>query len=192
LPVFASVFEIVTSAASAAAETAHGGEAPAAGLPQLDPAWWPSQLFWLAVTFGVLYWLMHGYFLPAISSAIEERRHRIADDLDHAGELKNQAEDAEKSYNQALAEAKAKAQALAAGTRAEVDKEITAMQADTDAVIDKQIAAAETRIGEMKSQATEKVRAAAADTAAAIVETLIDEAPTGEAVAKALASVSRP
>ena len=57
-----SVFVNLISVAAAAAETAssHGGEAASAGLPQLDPTWWPSQSFWLALTFGVLYWLMAG------------------------------------------------------------------------------------------------------------------------------------
>ena len=126
-----SIFAFVISAA-AAAEEVHG-EASSAGLPQLDPSSWPSQLFWLAVTFGVLYALMHTRFLPAIGGAIEERRDRIADDLDKAGEFKIQAEEAENAYNQALADAKAKAQGIAAETRNDVDRDIAEMQAETDA-----------------------------------------------------------
>ena len=183
-----SIFALVTTAA-AAAEEAHS-EASSAGLPQLDPSSWPSQLFWLAVTFGILYALMHTRFLPAIAGAIEERKDRIADDVDKAGEFKREAEDAEAAYNQALADAKAKAQGIAAETRNEVDKEIADLQAETDATLEKQVAAAEARISEMKSDAAAKVREAAADTAQAIVENLIDEAPTSEAAAKAVASVS--
>ena len=108
-----SIFAIASTYAGAAAEAAHG-EAASAGLPQLDPTWWPSQLFWLAITFGVLYWLMAGKFLPAIGGAIEERRDRIADDLDQASDFKREAEEAEDAYNQSLADAKAKAQAIAA------------------------------------------------------------------------------
>lgn len=188
-----SVFAIVTSLTAAAEEAAasHGGEAASAGLPQLDPTWWPSQLFWLALTFGVLYWLMAGRFLPAIGAAIEERRDRVADDLDQASEFKNQAQEAETAYNQALADAKAKAQAIAADTRAEMDKEIAKMQAETDAALENQLAAAEARIAEMKAAAEAKVRDAAGDTAGAIVEALIDEAPTGDAVARAIDAVSR-
>lgn len=188
-----SVFAFITTAAETAAEAAaHGGEeAASSGLPQLDMSWWPSQLFWLVITFGVLYWLMAGKFLPAIGGAIEERRDRIADDLDQAGDFKRQAEDAETTYNKSLADAKAKAQAIAADTRGEMDKEIAGMQAETDDALDKQLAAAEARISEMKTAAAAKVREAAADTARAIVETLIDEAPTKEAVDKAIAGASR-
>ncbi|MHA7873698.1 MAG: F0F1 ATP synthase subunit B family protein [Hyphococcus sp.] len=184
-----SILAIVSAAAETAADAAHSEAS--AGLPQLDPTWWPSQLFWLVLTFGVLYWLMAGRFLPAIGGAIEERRDRIADDLDQAGEFKRQAEEAEAAYNKALADAKAKAQGIAADTRAQMDEEIAKMQAETDEAVDRQIAAAEERIAEMKTAAAVKVQEAAAETARAIVETLIDEAPTTEAASKAVASVSR-
>ncbi len=183
-----SIFTLITSAAETAA--AHGDEAASAGLPQLDPSSWPSQLFWLTFTFGILYALMHTKFLPAIGGAIEERRDRIADDLDKASEFKREADDAENAYNQALADAKAKAQGIAAETRAEVDKDIAEMQAGTDAALEQQVAAAEARITGMKADAAAKVREAAAETARAIVETLIDEAPTSDAAAKAVSTVS--
>ncbi len=187
-----SVFAIVTSAAAAAAEEAqvHAAEASSAGLPQLDPAWWPSQLFWLVITFGALYAFLSTKALPAIAGAIEERRDRIADDLDQAGDFKRQAEDAENTYNQALADAKAKAQGIAADTRAEMDDEIAKLQAETDAQLGKQVAAAEAHIGEMKTAAATKVGEAAAETARAVVETLIDEAPTEEAASRAVASAA--
>ncbi|MEO1250769.1 MAG: F0F1 ATP synthase subunit B' [Pseudomonadota bacterium] len=176
-------------AAAAAAEGA-ASEASSAGLPQLDPTWWPSQLFWLALTFGVLYWLMSSRFLPAIGGAIEERRDRIADDLDQAAEFKHQADEAEAGYNKSLADAKAKAQAIAADTRAEMDAEISEMQSEADEKLQGKLEAAEARIAEMKAEASQKVEAAAADAARAIVETLIDEAPTEEAVSRAVAGVS--
>lgn len=193
MSVFASLIvtaanSLVATSAAAAAESHE--EAASAGLPQLDPATWPSQLFWLALTFGVLYWLMAGRFLPSIGGAIEERRDRMADDLDQAADFKRQAEEAETAYNKALADARAKAQGIAADTRAEMDEEIAGLQAETDAVLDKQLTAAEARITKMKTDAAAKVREAAAETTRAVVETLIDEAPTDDAVAKAIAAVA--
>ncbi|WP_425410973.1 F0F1 ATP synthase subunit B [Hyphococcus sp.] len=180
-----SVLASLLTAAAAAPADAHG-EASSAGLPQLDPAWWPSQLFWLVVTFGVLYWLMAGRFLPSLGGAIEERRDRIADDLDQASEFKRQADEAEAAYNKALADARAKAQSIAADTRADVDKEIAALQAETDEALDNQLDAAEARIAKMKTDAAEKVREAARDTTRAVVEALIDEAPTDDAIKRAI------
>lgn len=179
---------------SAAAEVAaHAAEADAAsgGLPQLDMSTWPSQLFWLAVFFGGLYLLMANYFLPRIGATIEERRDRIADDLDQAAEFRSKAETAETSYKQALADATAKAQALAADTRAKINTEIAAQAAAADKKAAEGIAQAEERINAMKTDASRKVREAAIETTRAIVAALIDETPTAEAVAAAMPAPAR-
>jgi F-type H+-transporting ATPase subunit b len=169
-----------------AAETAHAAaEAEAAGLPQFDPSSWPSQLFWLAVFFGLLYVLMASYFLPRIGATIEERRDRVADDLDQAAEKRREAEAAEKAYNQARAGAAAKAQAIAADTRARLNAEIAELTAEADRESARALADAEARIAAMRADASKKVNEAAIDTARAIVSVLIDETPTAEAAAAA-------
>ncbi|MEM9014667.1 MAG: F0F1 ATP synthase subunit B' [Pseudomonadota bacterium] len=177
-------------AVSAAAATEAGHEAEAAGLPQLDPTWWPSQLAWLAFSFGILYWLMASKFLPAIGAGIEERRDRVADDLDQAAEFRRQSEDAEAAYDRSLADAKAKAQAIAADTRSTVDAEIAELQVTTDKAIEEKLSIAETRIAEMKAEAANKVREASNDITKSVVDALIDETPTEDAVAAALDAVA--
>ena len=181
--------KIISIVMAAAAEPAHGAEsASSGGLPQFDPSSFPSQLFWLAVTFSFFYWIMSSFILPRLGSAIEERRDRIADDLDQASEFKRQAEDAEAAYNKALADAKAKAQSIASQTRETLDTEIAEMSADADAKAAAALDAAEARIADMKQQASAKVREAAVETTRALVETLIDETPTAENVSAALPS----
>jgi len=178
---------ILSIAAAATAEAPHGAEETASGgLPQFDPVSFPSQLFWLVVTFGFLYWIMSSMVLPRLGGTIEERRDRIADDFDQAAEFKRQAEEAEKGYNQSLADAKAKSQAIAAEKRAEIDADIASMQAEADAKDEATLKAAEEKLATMKSAATAKVREAASDTAKAIVTTLIDETPTDDAISGAV------
>ncbi len=179
------MLHLAMAAADAAAESANGSES-SGGLPQMDFSTYPSQIFWLAVTFGALYWVMSSAILPRLGGAIEDRRDRIADDLDQAAEFRREAEEAEKAYEAALADARAKAQSIAAETRAEVEAEVDAMQAEADERAAADVAAAEVRISEMKSKAMENVREAAADVAREIVGTLIDERPTDEAVASAV------
>ncbi len=169
-------------AVSIAAETSE----KSGGLPQFDTSSFPGQIFWLLLTFGIMYVLMSKIFLPKLGGIIEERRNRIADDYDQAAELKRQAEDAEKTYNQALADAKAKASSIAAQTRSQLDKEIAAMQAENEEKLTVQVAAAEQRIHAMKTQATAKVQEAAIDTTRALVDALIDEMPTAEAAKAAI------
>lgn len=169
-----------------AAESAEAG-----GLPQLDASSWPSQLFWLAVTFGLLYWLMSTLFLPRIGAAIEERRDRIADDLDRAAESRREAGEAEAAFNRSLADARARAQAIGGEARDEVGAEIADMQKEAEDGIAQKTAAAEARINEMKASAAAKVREAAGDTTRAIVEALILETPTDAIVSAAVAKAAK-
>jgi F-type H+-transporting ATPase subunit b len=182
---------ILATAAAEIAPAAVEGETSSGGLPQLNERYWPSQLFWLAVFFGGLYLLMANYFLPRIGATIEERRDRVADDLDQAAEFKSKAENAEAAYKQALADATAKAQAIAADTRARIGAEIAAQSAEADRKAAEGVAEAEARIQAMKADASRKVREAAIETTRAIVAALIDETPTAEAVAAAMPAPAR-
>jgi len=160
--------------------------AEASGLPQMDVSTYPSQLFWLFISFALLYWLMDKVFLPRLGGIIEERRNRIADDYDKASEFKREAEEAEEAYRKALADARAKAASIAAETRASLDEEIAGMQSEMDEKLNQQITAAEARISEMQAAAEAKVSEAAVETTKAVVQLLIDEQPDDAAVKNAI------
>lgn len=176
-----SPFDMVFFAAEEA-----GGEAAKAGLPQMDASTFPSQIFWLAACFGFLYFVVSTIVLPGLTGAISARRNKVTGDLDKAAELKVQSENAEKTYQAALSDAKAKARAIAGETRDKLNVELAAMQKDADDRAATALAAAETRIASMKKSAAAKVRDAAADTTKAIVETLIDETPASDQIAAAV------
>lgn len=162
--------------------TEHG----ATGLPQLNFETWPSQVFWLIVALVVLYYLMSRIALPRIASVLEERADAIASDLDRAEELKRKAEEAERAYKQALADARAKAQAIAAETRAEIQQEIDAAIARADAEISARTAESEKRIAEIRDSAIQSVRQVADETAVAVVERIMPGVADDEAVRSAV------
>lgn len=185
---YASTFSVLALVGTAmAAAPSEGGEAEG-GLPQLNTETYASQVFWLLITFVVLYLLMSRLFLPRLGAVIEERRQRIADDFDQAAEFKRQAEEAETSYKQALADARARASRIAQETRETIDAEIKAMQAETDTKLESEIQSAEARIAETSAKAAEAVREAARETTRAVVMALIDEQPSDDAVDAALRS----
>src|SRR3954466_11887746 len=80
-------------------------------MPQLDAHTFPTQLFWLVVSFLVLYWLMAKIALPRVEKIIEERRRRLDEDLEKAAQMKSEAEAVIAAYEKALAEARQQAQA---------------------------------------------------------------------------------
>lgn len=167
-----------------------GGAAEKAGLPQMDASTFPSQIFWLAISFGFLYFVVSALVLPGLSGAITVRRNTITGDLDKAAALKARSESAEKSYVAAVADAKSKARMIAGETRDRLNAELSVMQKEADDRAAAAVAKAEARIIGMKKNAAEKVRDAAADTTKALVEILIDETPGADQVASAVSKAA--
>ena len=48
--------------------------AESGGMPQLNPEFWISQIFWLTLTFGILYIFLSKLILPKISANLELRK----------------------------------------------------------------------------------------------------------------------
>jgi len=144
-------------------------------MPQLDFATFAPQLIWLTLVFGVLYLVMARVALPRIATVIEERRDRVADDLDTAAQLKSDTDDAIASYETALAEARTKAHSIAQETRDRLTAETDAHRADLEGQLAARIADAEKRIDATKTQALTSVRDVAVDVADAITQQLLGD-----------------
>lgn len=156
-------FKRLALAAAALVSMGAGNAFAAAGLPQLDPTTYSSQLIWLGLTFTALYLLMIWVALPRIGQVLEDRRHHIEGRLAKAERLKEDAQTAAQSYEKALAEARDKSrQAILAA------KEATAREAN-----EKKAELAE-RLG-VKINAAEDAIAKARATALASVGTLATE-----------------
>lgn len=155
-------------------------------MPQLDLTTFPSQIFWLAVIFAILYVLMARVGLPRVGAMIDARKKRVADDLDRAARMKAEAEAVMAAYERSLADARAQAQT----TLKEAMERFGAIAADRQREAMQRLAAettaAERRIGEAKNQALAGLRAVAIDIARATTRKLvgveIDEGAASAAV----------
>jgi len=158
-------------------------------MPQLDVSFFAPQIFWLFITFLALYLLLARVALPRIGGMIEQRRDRIADDLDEAARFKAQTDDAIAAYEESLATAKAKASAMAQDTRdalgAETDKE----RIKVEASLSEKAKEAETRIAKTKQQAVANIKEVAAETAQAVVQKLIGAKVTKKSAGASVTSV---
>lgn len=157
-------------------------------MPQLDVHDFAPQLVWLVITFAALYFIMARMAIPRIGAVIEQRRDRIASDLDHAEQLKRRTEEAIAAYEQALAEARAKAHAIAQEARKTLNAEIDQERADLDKKIAAKTTEAESHIQAAKTAALSHVREIASETATEIVQSLIGEKPTKAEIDAALKS----
>ena len=165
---------------------APGGEA-GGNFPPFNPATFAPQLIWLALTFTVLYLIMSRKALPRIADVLEERANRIKRDLDAAERLKGETDKALATYEQALADAKGNANAIAKETRAKLTADVDKDKAAIDAKMNAKIADAEARIAATKNKALASVNDIAASTASAIVGRLIGLDATTDEIKRALA-----
>jgi F-type H+-transporting ATPase subunit b len=156
------------------------------GFPPFQRENFPSQLIWLAVTFVLLYVLMSRIALPRIAGILADRDKHIGDDIAAANRFKEQSDAAHAAYEKALADARARAQAIANETR---EREAAAAEETNkrlEAQLHERLAAAEKSIAATRTAAMGNVGTIAGDTASSIVERLIGKAPATHEVAAAI------
>jgi F-type H+-transporting ATPase subunit b len=174
------------TAKATSATTAPEGVGPGKVFPPLDPGTFAPQLFWLALTFGLLYMLLKRIVLPKVGAAIGERRQHIERDLETAERLRAETKLALSRYELALTEARAKASAMAKGLRDKLAAEAEVERAKHDALISQKLAEAERRIAQSKARAIAGIHEVAADIAGAIVARLLETEVSKEELQQAL------
>ena len=155
-------------------------KAGGAGFAPFETWHFPSQIFWLVVLFGILYFVLSRFILPGIGNTLERRESTIAKDLDEASRLNDKAVEAQKATEQAIAQAHAKARETAAQARAKIDADISAATAKADAKIDDKLAAAEARIAELRAEAMQNVEQIASETAGVMLAKFNTTAPKAD------------
>ncbi|MCO5060214.1 MAG: F0F1 ATP synthase subunit B [Rhizobiaceae bacterium] len=144
--------------------------------PPFDSSTFPSQILWLAITFGLFYLFLKKVALPRIGGILEVRRDRIAQDLDQAAIMKEEADAAIAAYEQELADAKAKANVIGQEARDAAKAEAEAERRKVEAELDEKLSGAEERIAGIKASALKDVGVIAEDTATAIMQQLVGRA----------------
>jgi len=145
-------------------------DAQKAGMPQFDLSRFPSQIFWLGVTFLVLYWVMSKIALPRIGEVLEARANRIGGDLDRASALKAEADQIKAAYEKALGVSRAKAQEVGRSTEASLAREAADRQARLGNELAGRIRDAEGRIAAAKASAMGNLAGVAAEVATLAVQ----------------------
>ena len=156
-------------------------------MPQFDTSTFLPQLFWLAIIFAVLFFVMRRHALPRISDILEARQLRITSDLEKASGLKEEADEVLAEYEKALAETRAQATALIKQASDEMAAEGAKRQQAIVAELVAKTKAAEARIAAAKDEALASVKKVAADMAQAATAKLIGTEPRAEQVQQAVA-----
>lgn len=143
------------------------GEAP--GMPQLDFASFPNQIFWLLITLVVIYLVLSRISLPRIGAVLAERQGAITNDIAAAEDLKQRAVDAEAAYDKALADARVQAGVIVTEARADIQGDLDAASARADAEISARAVESEKAISEIRLSAEQSIQDVANDTTSEIL-----------------------
>ena len=157
-------------------------------MPQLDISTFASQIFWLAIMFGVLYWVLSNTLLPRVGEVIAARAERIQGDLARAQQMKKETDELIAAYEAKLTEARQKASTMERSVEAESAKTAADRQARQAAELAEQIKTAEQRIAAARTQAMGNLRDVAGEVARAAAERLVGRAIAPEAARAAVDS----
>lgn len=158
-------------------------------MPQLDPSVWPTQLFWLALTFIALYLIVWRVALPRIADVLEARQRKLDDDLKKAAALKEEAETILAEYEKMRANAQASAHQVLQQAQDAMKAEAERQGRELAAKLSQQTDEAEARIVQAKSAALASLEGTVNEVVAAATEKLIGVKAGDQEIARAVGSV---
>ncbi len=143
------------------------------GMPQLNPEFWISQIFWLTIVFGSLYILLAKLILPKISDNLESRKSQIAENIESAEKRRKESDQKLKDYEKIISEAKVEAKNLFNSAREKVLRDVNTKKENLEKEIDEEIEKAEKEIIDFKKKSPEKINKIAIESSADLLKQII-------------------
>ena len=143
------------------------------GMPQLNPEFWISQIFWLTLVFGTLYVLLANFILPKISNNLETRKSQIVENIESAEKQRKESDQKIKDYENIINEVKIEAKNIFNQAREKILKDINNKKESLKKEIDQEIKKAETEILELKNKSPEKINKIAIETSADLIKKIV-------------------
>ena len=147
--------------------------AESGGMPQLNPEFWISQIFWLTLTFGILYFVLSKLILPKISSNLESRKSQISDNIEAAEKQREESEAKLEEFEKIISKSKNEAKNIYNQAKDKALKDINAKREVLDKQIDEEIKKAENEINQLRKDAPTKINKIAIETASELTKKLI-------------------
>ena len=143
------------------------------GMPQLNPEFWISQIFWLTLVFGTLYILLSKFILPKISNNLEARKSQIVENIEAADKQRKESEQKIKDYEKIINEAKIEAKNIFNQAREKILKDVNTKKKNLEKQINEEIKKAEDEILKLKKKSPEKINKIAIETSADLIKQII-------------------
>ena len=165
--------------------------AESGGMPQLNPEFWISQIFWLTLTFGILYIVLSKLILPKISDNLESRKSQILENIEAAEKQRQNSEEKLKEYEEIVSKSKMEAKNIFNQAREKALKDISAKKDVLDKQIDDEIGKAEQEIKELQKGAADKINKIAIETSSKLIQKLIGAEVNNSSISAIVDDLSR-
>ncbi len=165
--------------------------AESGGMPQLNPEFWISQIFWLIITFSSLFLILSKIILPKISKNIEFRKSQILENVETAEQQKEESDNKIKQYENLILKSKNEAKNYFNEARKKVLEEIDKKKEQLDKELNNEINIAEKEIIELKNNAPEKINKIAIETSSLLIRELIGEEVNGSSISALVDDLSK-
>lgn len=165
--------------------------AESGGMPQLNPEFWISQIFWLTLTFGILYIVLSKLILPKISDNLESRKSQILENIEAAEKQRQNSEEKLKEYEEIVSKSKMEAKNIFNQAREKALKDISAKKDVLDKQIDDEIGKAEQEIKELQKSAPDKINKIAIETSSELIQKLIGAEVNNSSISAIVDDLSR-
>ena len=165
--------------------------AESGGMPQLNPEFWISQIFWLILTFGTMYVVLSKFILPKISNNLESRKSQILENIEAAEKQREDSEAKLKEYDKVILKSKSEAKTIFNQTREKALKDIMAKKEVLDQQIDDEINKAEKEIEVLRVSAPDKINKIAIETSSELLEKLIGSGVNSSSISAIVDDLSK-
>ena len=143
------------------------------GMPQLNPEFWASQIFWLILIFSSLYLIIWKIFLPKITDSIENRKSRIVNDLNETQKLRESAEKKLREYNKIIEDAKKEARKIIEDNKQKLENDIKNKKQKFNEEIEKELMSAEKEIESLKKSSIPDINKIAIGVSFEVIKQLV-------------------
>ena len=165
--------------------------AESGGMPQLNPEFWISQIFWLILTFGTMYVVLSKFILPKISNNLESRKSQILENIEAAEKQREDSEAKLREYDEIILKSKSEAKTMFYQTREKALKDIVAKKEVLDQQIDAEINKAEKEIEVLRVSAPDKINKIAIETSSELLEKLIGSGVNSSSISAIVDDLSK-
>jgi F-type H+-transporting ATPase subunit b len=161
------------------------------GMPQLNPEFWFSQIFWLIITFGVLFIVLSKLILPKISANLEARKSQILENIGAAEKQKEASENIIKEYEKIILDSKNEAKNYFNKARGQILKDIDKKRKTLKNEINVEIKKAEKEIVDLKNKSPEKINKIVVETSSDLVKQLIGVEVNNSSISAIVEDISK-